>query len=165
MDYTRQFVSFYLDERLFGIDIRFVNEVNPNVKIVPIPLASPHIRGHVNIRGQVVLIMDVLLVFKTGRVELADETQIIILKTFQDLARVKNIENEIDPSLFPDKPVGFLADSVGDVITVNADRIETPTQFLEKSYSVFLEGMVKLDNNLLTILNPAKIFNYRQEMH
>jgi purine-binding chemotaxis protein CheW len=163
IDKVKQYISFYLKGKLFGIDIRVVNEVNPNVRIVPIPLAAPHIRGHVNIRGQVVLVIDIMVIFGFPKTPVSEKAPIIILKTYQDLARVKDLENEIEIREFPDKPVGIVSESVGDVIQVQAGRIETPTQYLDKSYAGFIDGIVKMEHQLLTVLNPVKILNFRNQ--
>lgn len=59
---------------------------------------------------------------------------------------------------FGDKPVGFLADMIGDVVTVSTDNIENPTQKIEKADSQFISGIVKLKETLLIILDPNKLF-------
>ena len=59
----KQFVTCYINNQTFGFDIRLINEVNPNVNIIPIPLVEYFVVGHVNVRGQVVLILDLMFMF------------------------------------------------------------------------------------------------------
>ncbi len=155
-----QYVTFYLDEKLYGLDIRFVDEVNPNVKIMDVPLSDPHIRGVVNIRGQVALVIDIMVIFGYAQRPVFDSSHIIILKTKQDLFRIKNVYSEIDLGGFGDKPVGFLTDMIGDVISVSTDKIENPTRNIEKADSQFINGIVKLKENLLIIIDPNKLLFY-----
>ena len=158
-----QYVTFYLNEKLYGFDIRLVNEVNPSVDIMEVPLCDPHVRGVVNIRGQVALVIDIMVIFGYTRRPVLDASHIIILKTKQDLIRVKKVHSEIDLDGFGDKPIGFLADMIGDVVTVSSDEIENPTQQIEKADSQFISGIVKLKETLLIIIDPNKLFSLEME--
>ena len=158
-----QFVTFFLNNQLYGIDIRIVNNVSPNIEIIPVLLSNRHITGLINIRGQVVLVMDIMVILGQSKTRIKESSHVVILKTTQNLARINNIEKEIDIYIFGDKPIGFLVDMIGDVVSVDRDNIEMPTRDMEKNYAKYLNGIVKLENKLLTVLNPEKMIWFKTE--
>ena len=158
-----QFVTFFLDNNLFGIDIRIVNNASPNINIIPVPLSDEHITGLINIRGQVVLVMDIMVILGHKRRQITENSHIVILKTAQSLARIRNMDKEININVFGDKPIGLLVDRIGDVVSVREEYIETPTKNMEKSYAKYLNGIVKLKDQLLTIINPGRMIRYKTE--
>ena len=158
-----QYVTFYLKDKLYGFDIRLVNEVNPNVDIIEVPLSDPYIRGVVNIRGQVALVIDIMVIFGYAMRPVHDASHVIILKTKQDLIRVRDVHSEIKLDGFGDKPVGFLADMIGDVVTVSSDEIENLAQQIEKADSQFISGIVKLKETLMIIVDPNKLLSLGME--
>lgn len=154
---TRQYVSFELDGRLFGLDIRIVKEVNPNTRIAHVPRSPAHIRGLVNIRGQVVLVVDVSVVFGRGARPITESSQIVILKTTQEIQANRNLDGSVSPGWFSDKPLGFLVDRIGDVLTVERGELSPPPPHLEEAISRFVEGVVGVDDRLLVVLNAAEM--------
>lgn len=164
MEELKQFVSFYCGDKLYGIDIHIVNDVNPaSSGIMPVPLSDPHIRGLVNIRGQVILVMDIGVILGNKECFMSPFSHIIILKTKTALARVVGLDKDLDISAFSDKPVGFLVDIIGDVISIQAKKIETTSKYIEKENFNYISGVVKLTDQLLIILNPLKMLYHGHE--
>ncbi len=159
----QQLVTFLINDELFGIDIRLINEVNPNVDIIPIPLTDSYIRGHINVRGQVILVLDLYVIFGKNPRPVTEKSHIVIFKTMQDLLRTGIYNSETDINIFGNKSIAMLVDEIGDVMEIDADQIETPTQNLKYTYSEFTEGIVKLKNKLLIIVNPVKVLKYSGE--
>ncbi len=83
----KQLVSFFLDDQLFGIDIQLAREVNPDINIIPVPLARKEICGLVNIRGQVILVVNLSALLGMPPRIPTSESHIIILKTTQEYIR------------------------------------------------------------------------------
>lgn len=159
----KQYVTIFLDESLFGIDIRAVNEVNPCQCITPAPLTDPCIAGLVNIRGQVVLIIDISVIFGREKRKITDNSHIVILKTKQDLARVTSGDSDLVIQNFSDKPIGLLADRIGDVVSVEEHRVKSSSRLARTGDAPFLKGIVDLEESILAIINPEKILTYTQE--
>ncbi|MBN2439997.1 MAG: chemotaxis protein CheW [Spirochaetales bacterium] len=158
MSVIKQFVSFYCDEKLYGMDIRIISDVSPNsADIMPVPLSDPHIRGLVNIRGQVILVMDIAVILGNPERPITGKSHIVILKTTSALSRVTGLDKDIDIYAFGDKPVGFLIDMIGDVIEVQDTSIEKSTNYIEKENIDYINGVVKLADELLIIVNPLKM--------
>ncbi|OGV71984.1 MAG: hypothetical protein A3K19_22180 [Lentisphaerae bacterium RIFOXYB12_FULL_65_16] len=153
----RQFVSFELDRRLYGLPICAVKEVNPNTQVTPVPRSPQHIRGLVNIRGQVVLVIDTAVIFGWPRRPITESSHILILKTAQEVQRIRNLDGGMRAERFSDKPVGFLADRIGDVVTVDAAALEPPPPHLPESIVRYVEGVVRLGDGLLVVLNAPEL--------
>ncbi len=86
----------------------------------------------------------------------------IVLKTISDLRRIGVSDTDFNISNFEDKPVGFLADQVGDVVSVFKEDIEKPTQHIKKTDFQFIGGIIKLDNQLLITIEPDRIIKYQK---
>jgi len=155
----RQFCTFIIYNRLFGVDILHVKEINPQVNCVPIFHAPPEVRGYINIRGQIYLILDLqtILGFEPGSIPETTENQRIIL-----------FKSTID------EPFGILVDRISDVVTIEIDKIENrrsesdgseqaPPNRIERRSVDLSEGIAKLDNQLLVILNPHTLLRIGTE--
>ena len=154
-----QFVSFYLDRFLYGFDIRIIKEVNPTLEISPVPRTPPHIRGLVNIRGQVVLVMDIAVTFGRSPRPITSESKIIILKTDAELRKVRDYESVRTYSLAGDKPVGLLVDKIGDVISIPRLDLEAAPHHLEELRARYFFGVARIEGELLMILDAGKLLS------
>ena len=152
-----QFVSFYSEGRMYGLDIRMVKEINPNVNITAVPRSKNHIRGLVNIRGQVVLVMDIAMMFGRGERPFTEDSHIVILKTAPEISKVRNMKIDFDRKVLGDKPLAFLVDKIGDVISVYEDQVEAAPPHLDEIKSKYVYGVVRLEDQLLMILNAAQM--------
>ena len=150
-----QFVSFYLEDRLYGLDIRIVKEINPNLQISPVPRTPRHIRGLVNIRGQVVLVMDFAVMLGRTPRPVSDDSKIVILKTAAEIRNLRGAGTPLEGVLFGSKPVGLLVDRIGDVVTVAADDLEPAPQHLDEHKARYFTGVVRQDDELQMILDAG----------
>jgi purine-binding chemotaxis protein CheW len=154
---TRQYVSFYLDNRLYGLDIRIVKEINPNTNLAEVPRAAPHIRGLVNIRGQVVLVMDIAVMFGRARRPVTEASQVVILKTAAEVRAAPAISVSLFLASFGDKPVGFLVDRIADVTTVSAEAVEPTPAHVEEANARYFSGVVRVPDGVQMILDAAAL--------
>lgn len=154
-----QFVSFYVAEQMYGLDIQIVKEVNPNIAITEVPLSNENIRGLVNIRGQIILVMDIAIIFGHAPRPLTDNSQLVILKTAQEIQTITNIGQHVEGTNFGDKPIAFLVDEIGDVVTLPVGMIEPSPPHLVQSNAPFVKGVAKNRNTLLIILNAEEMLN------
>ena len=141
------------------MDIRVVKEVNPKVDIVPVPRSPDYIRGLVNIRGQVALVMDLAVLFGHAPLTIGERSKIVILKTAQEIERLRNTAGDIDSVGYSDKPTGILVDRIADVIPVhNADLAAVPPH-TSQSMARFVNGVVQLEKKLLIVLDAPEILS------
>jgi purine-binding chemotaxis protein CheW len=153
--YEQQFVSFRISDEWYCFDIRYIREVNQNTDIMSVPLSEDYIRGLVNIRGQVVLVLDINVLMKAPLCPLTECSQIIILKTVNEIAQIPDIGALLTDCL-DDKPVCFLADQIGDVLVATNGEIEPPPPHLPESKARFYSGVIQKDSILYSILTiPA----------
>ncbi|MBF0496592.1 MAG: chemotaxis protein CheW [Deltaproteobacteria bacterium] len=144
MERKRQFCSFWLSGRLFGVDILDVKEINSEITFTPIFHASKEVKGYVNIRGQIHLVIDLRLLLGFERGDDVEGRRLIIFKTKVG------------------EPFGVQVDRIGDVVEVTEGQIEQRTKVDDKLDRIVdagdvIEGVCKLKDRLLVILN-AKSF-------
>jgi len=147
-----QFCSFLLAERLYGVEILKVKEITGETSFTPIFHAPPEVKGYVNIRGQINLVLDLrrLLGLDPGAVDAS--SRVVLFK--QDIA----------------EPFGVLVDRIGDVVEADEATVEwrepeaKPQDAAARSACDSIEiGVCKLERRLLTIIDPAKAIEAVQE--
>jgi chemotaxis signal transduction protein len=144
---ARSFCTFYLGKTLCGIDIRFLKDVNAVPSATPIPHAPREVRGYVNLRGQICLVIDVKSMLGMDSCDIGSDTRFVLFR----------------PAL--GDPFGILVDRIGDIVNLPSGQCEEhrPTESaLETRQQVVLreeliEGFGKLPNELLMILDATKL--------
>ena len=154
-----QYVTFYVNERLYGIDIKLVQEVSPGTRISSVPLSKNHISGLVNVRGDVILVLDLAVIFNNSKSEISENSHVIILKTEQKILQLHDISMNLKSSRFGNKPIGILVDNIGDVVRIDLKDIESPPSNVDKKNAIYYESVAKLKDDLLIILNIDEIIS------
>lgn len=126
--------TFSVGEAWFGVDALHVQEVLRALPMTPVPLAPREVSGLINLRGQVVVALE--LRRRLGIEERpADRSPMnVVVRT-------------------DDGPVSFLVDEIGDVIDVPADRLEPPPETVSSIDRELISGIHKLDDRLLLLLD------------
>lgn len=150
------FSTFRLGDQLFGVDVLQVREVNQQLDLTVVPLAAEHICGLINLRGQIVTVFD--LGTRIGREarDIGRESHVVVLKTDDELAALRARTGRTDLGSCHDA-VGLLVDAVGDVVEVDETDIEPPPANLHGVDSRYLNGVVKLEQELLTLLDVKEL--------
>lgn len=141
---TEQVLTFHLCGSLLGINVRLIKEINRNVEYTPVPDAESHIHGLFNMRGQVVTLFNLARLLALEKDGGQKKRTCIILKVPCD----------------PDQ-VGFFIDHPGDVIDIDMDECELPPANIGGVESEYISHVVKLDGELLIVIEPDKIFRSR----
>ncbi len=151
-DKKRQFCTFWISDRLYCVNILEVKEVITEIQFTPIPHACEEIKGYVNIRGEIFLILGLakLLGFKEKKLD--ETSKLLIFKT-------SVIES-----------FGILVDKLGDITEVAEEMIEEHRNSdtgssLEKASSIknIISGTCKLNDRLMVILTAEKLLNAVKE--
>jgi chemotaxis signal transduction protein len=143
---VRQFNTFRIQGRLYGIDIQDVKEINTGVDFTPIFHAPNQVKGYINIRGQIYLLLDLrrILGFEDKAVDGAN--QVVLFK--------------------PDvgQRFGVLVDNIADIVAVDIKQIENRrknSQELpdgdERRGADIAEGICKMEDELLVIINSQNL--------
>ncbi len=143
-DKKHQYCTFWVAGRLFGVDILDVKEIQPDVVLTPVYHAPKEVKGYVNIRGQIHLILDLRLILGFEEKAADSDSCLVIFK----------------PGVA--EPFGVLVDKISDVADVTSDQVEEsrdsggPGAGMEKKAKV-VDRICKLDKALLEVLNAKKI--------
>jgi purine-binding chemotaxis protein CheW len=133
----RRYCTFRLDELLFGVDVRKVQEVIPYHAMTRVPLASRAVRGLINLRGQLVTAIDL-----RRRLDLPDRPagrlpMNVIVRSDDDL-------------------ISLLVDEIGDVMEVDDATFEHRPETLQGKARELIGGAHKLEHGLLLVLDTDK---------
>lgn len=139
-----KFLTFYLCDSLLGIDVTLVREINRQVEYTPVPDTAPFIVGLFNMRGQVVTLFDIARIMHCNEKQWESRVACIILKAPPN-----------DPN-----QIGFLIDGFGDVLDISEEELELPPANVSGINGDFIKSIVKLDKELLLIIDPDKLFKY-----
>jgi purine-binding chemotaxis protein CheW len=153
-----QFSTFRLGDRLFGLDLMMIREINRILDITPVPHASAHIRGLINLRGQIVTILDLAVRLGLPSRDIDEESHNIILKTNTELAVARQAGNGKHYVTSTDL-VGFLVDAIGDVVEADESAIEPPSANVSEAESQFLAGVIKTEAGLLVLLDIKEVLS------
>ncbi len=155
---AKSFVSFKLNEQLFGIDILYVREINRHLEMTPIPLSPEYVRGLVNLRGQIITVLDLKRRLGFGTAEMSEISHNIILKTDAEVG----LQDDSESKGIVDK-ASFWVDAIGDVLTIDTKEIDPPPANIGEIDGKYLTGVVKLDETLMSILSISKVLNENVE--
>jgi purine-binding chemotaxis protein CheW len=133
---TNQLCTFLLDGVLFGIDVRFVQEVLRLQEMTPVPLAPDVVSGLINLRGHIVTALDL-----RKRLALA--------------ARPATLEPVNVVVRHGDSTVSLLVDDIGDVVTVEPSTFEATPATLDARIKAVVRGVYKLKGELLLLMDPG----------
>ncbi|NCC80684.1 MAG: purine-binding chemotaxis protein CheW [Clostridia bacterium] len=132
-----QIVGFMLGEEEYGVDILSVNEILKMTKITRVPKSSEYVKGVINLRGNVVPILNVRKKFK-GEEKIVDDTTRIIILTVN--------ENRF----------GIIVDNVTEVIRIKEEDIEEPN-LIDSIDKKYVDGVGKYNGRLLILLKLDQI--------
>ena len=135
-----QLITFMLAGETYALEIQQVETIINLTNITRVPKAPSHIDGVINLRGEIIPVINTRRRLKLSEGERSPLNQIIILSF--DEEKVK---------------AGFLVDSVKEVIRLPETSIEPPTRVSESVDIEYLRGVGKIDNNIIILLNAHRI--------
>jgi purine-binding chemotaxis protein CheW len=141
---TRQYLTFKLGEEVFATDVAKVREVLDFTAITKIPRTPDFMSGVINLRGNVVPVVDLRLCFEMSKTEKTVNTCIVV------------VEMLLDGDL---TMIGALADSVEEVIDLAPDEIEPAPKIGTQIRTDFIKGMGKRDSQFIMILDMDRVFS------
>lgn len=154
------FATFYIDEGLYGIEIQYLREIIKYVDISPVPHSPEYIKGLINLRGQIVTLIDLKKRLNNESTDIEEGTSNIILRTDQELKALSDHHNKKMATL-PDT-VGFLVNRVDEIIEVEDASINSPPENINEIDSLYIDGVVELESRLLSILSVKSLLNYKK---
>jgi len=133
-----QLVSFMLDEVEYGVDILSVHEILRYPEITRLPNTPKFIKGVINLRGNVLPVVDVRTRFGFPKGTITDLTRIIVVET-------------------EGKQVGLLVDNVYQVVRIPVANVDSPSELIIGVSEEFISGIGRLKDRLIVLLNMSHI--------
>ncbi|MCG3207929.1 MAG: hypothetical protein FOGNACKC_01530 [Anaerolineae bacterium] len=139
----RQLVVFSLANEFYGVDITLVESIVRTERVTVVPHAPQFIDGVINMRGEVLPVIDLSSRFGLPRNEETKDTRIIVIEVNQ-------------------LRVGMVVDAVTEVLNVSESLIEPPSPLVMTIDSAFVNGIAKVPDRLIILLDLDKIIQVEE---
>lgn len=137
-DPVLQWVTFHLAGETYGVNVMQVQEVLRHTEIAPVPGAPAYVLGIINLRGNVVTVIDTRHRFGLEPGEMTDNTRIVIIEAEKHV-------------------VGILVDSVAEVVYLRQSEIETAPNVGNEDSAKFIQGVCHKNGELLILIELNKL--------
>jgi len=138
---TIELATFYVGHALCGMDILKIQEINKLMEMTKVPQAPDYMVGILNLRGQIVTIIDLGQKLGLGRVQISNESRNIIINA-------------------PGEYAGLLVTKISNVTMADPDRIEPAPANMSGIQGSFFTGVYKTDNKLIGILDVKEVLRH-----
>ncbi len=138
MNETTQYISIYMAGEIYGIDIKYVDNIVRMQHITRVPNVPAHIKGVINLRGEVIPVFSLRIKMGLEEIEEKKSFRIIILKVDGDL-------------------VGIIVDEVREVVRLDNELIEKPYYDSNESSQNLLSGIGKDGDRLISLLDINEV--------
>ena len=133
-----EFTTFRVGDLLIGVDIQHVQEINRHVEVTPVPHSPGCVRGVINLRGDVVTVLELRAILGLPPAALTSASRNVIVNAGSE-------------------KVGLLVDNVADVVATSAEGIESPPANVSGVAGRFFTGVCKLEGQLLVVLDINEV--------
>ncbi len=138
MSSSVELATFYVGEALCGMDILNVQEINKLMEMTKVPQAPRYVTGILNLRGQIVTVIDLGKKLGLTSTEFSESTRNIIVNSGQEY-------------------IGLLVSSISDVVAAQWDKVEKPPANIGGVQGAYFKGVFKTENSLIGILDVNKV--------
>lgn len=138
MSQQEQACTFYLEDRMYALDVQEVQEVTKGLPITPIPLAPSYVKGLINLRGQIAVSIDLREMFGLPKMEVNEFTNNIVCRTDGIL-------------------MAFPVDRVGEVVYNDYNNFESTPETVSPKIAQFMKGVFKSPHDILSMLDIETI--------
>ena len=135
---TVELASFFVGEALCGMDILKVQEINKLIEMTRVPQAPEYVLGILNLRGEIVTIIDLGKKLGLKSTELSEKTRNIIVNS--------NGEH-----------IGLMVEQISDVVQAKFEKIEAPPANIGGVQGKYFTGVFKTEDSLIGILDVEKV--------
>lgn len=139
-DEVLQWVTFRLEDETYGINVMQVQEVLRYTEIAPVPGAPTYVLGIINLRGNVVTVIDTRSRFGLPPSEVTDNSRIVIIEA----------ERQV---------LGILVDSVAEVVYLRSSEIDSAPNVGTDESAKFIQGVSNRDGELLILVDLNKLLS------
>lgn len=147
---TKQYLTFRIGHENYGLELSQTREIIEYNGITEIPLMPNFLRGVINLRGEVVPVIDLAIRLGRKAIEVQKRTCIIVVELYS------NEQNHV---------LGLLADAVSEVIEMEEDNIEDAPSFGANIRAEFIQGIAKCDDEFVVLLDANNTLSIRELAH
>jgi purine-binding chemotaxis protein CheW len=133
-----QLVTFRLQNETYGINVMQVQEVLRVTEIAPVPGAPMYVLGIINLRGNVVTVLDTRTRFGLATTEIDDSSRIVIIESDKQV-------------------VGILVDSVAEVVELRSSEVDSAPNVGNEESSRYIQGVATRNEDLLIVVDLNKL--------
>jgi len=141
----KQFVVFQLSKETYGVDISKVWEIITMQPITQVPHTAEFIEGIINLRGRVIPVIDLRKRFNLPEDEFTRSTRIVVIE-------------------ISGNTLGMIVDGVSEVLRIPSDIVEPPPPAITNIDADYLQGVAKLEDRLIILLNLDKVLTKQEKM-
>jgi len=142
-----KYLTFALSNEEYGLEILKVREIIGYMQITAVPQTPAHVKGVINLRGQVIPVIDLRMKFGMNEVEVTEETCIIVVEIHQSDRKFQT---------------GIVVDRVKEVLDIEGENIEDAPQFGSNVETNFILGMGKVNGAVKILLDIDKVLGNEQ---
>jgi purine-binding chemotaxis protein CheW len=135
---TVELASFFIGEALCGMDILKIQEINKLIEMTRVPQAPDYVLGILNLRGEIVTIIDLGNKLGLKSTELSDKTRNIIVNSNEE-------------------HIGLMVEQIGDVFQAEWEKVEAPPANIGGVQGKYFTGVFKTKDRLIGILDVEKV--------
>lgn len=139
-DEVLQWVTFKLESETYGVNVMQVQEILRYTEIAPVPGAPSYVLGIINLRGNVVTVIDTRARFGLMSAETTDNSRVLIIEAEEQV-------------------IGILADSVAEVVYLRSSEIDSAPNIGTEESAKFIQGVSNRDGELLILVDLNKLLN------
>lgn len=138
----QQFATFFVGDLLLGVDIRLVQEINRQLDITPVPNAPSHVRGVINLRGEVATVIDLRRVLGLPPAEETRDTRNLIVHSQEEA-------------------IGLLVDKISDILTLRPEDVASPPSNIKGIDSRYFRGVHNRGSQIVVLLDVEQVLSDR----
>lgn len=142
---SEQYLTFVLADEEYGVEILRVQGIQGWHKATQIPNTPEYILGVVNLRGEIVPIIDLRQRFGLEQVEFGATTVVIVVKMTDQIK---------------DRTIGIVVDGVSETYRFNNSEIQDPPEFGSSVSTEFVKGLAAVDEKMVILLNIDKLVDF-----
>lgn len=139
-----QLVVFKLNKEEYGVEIMQVQEISPYQDATKVPNAPTFVDGIINLRGEVIPVINLKRQFNIAETEITEETRLIVVNSGS-------------------RRIGFVVDDASEVVTMADENIEDVPPMIVGDNKKYLKGIGKIENRILIILDLRQLFTVEEE--
>jgi purine-binding chemotaxis protein CheW len=139
---NHEFLTWYVGDQIYGLELNRCKEVEKNLHLTPVPNARPYIAGIVNLRGDVVTVIDLRQLLRKQTIDRPERLQIIRLKS-------------------AGTQVAVIAEKIDDILSIPEEDLEPAGAHMEEQEAYYIQYVAITKKGPILILNSERLLTGR----